>query len=108
MGVCPTDPEFREYRFNQLRELLSNYELNGIWMDYVHWHAQFEEPEPILPETCFCDNCLKNFSPDVMMFTTHAVAEDESKIKVMKEVYNQSQENRYWQQYSSPNAWTAP
>ena len=62
MGVCPTDPKFREYRFNQLRELLTNYELNGVWMDYVHWHAQFEEPEPILPETCFCDNCLKNFS----------------------------------------------
>jgi hypothetical protein len=64
MGVCPTDPGFREYRFNLLRELLSDYELDGVWMDYVHWHAQFEEPEPILPETCFCDNCLKNFSAD--------------------------------------------
>jgi hypothetical protein len=30
-------------------------------MDYVHWHAQFEEPEPILPETCFCKNCIKSF-----------------------------------------------
>ncbi|MFW5901102.1 MAG: family 10 glycosylhydrolase [bacterium] len=64
MGVCPTDPGFRKFRFNQLRELLANYELDGVWMDYVHWHAQFEEPEPILPETCFCDECLKNFSAD--------------------------------------------
>ena len=31
-------------------------------MDYLHWHAQFEEPEPILPETCFCDHCLDTFS----------------------------------------------
>ena len=62
MGVCPTEPGFRQYRFDLLRTLLSKYEVKGIWMDYVHWHAQFEEPEPILPETCFCDHCLNTFS----------------------------------------------
>lgn len=64
MGVCPTEPGFRQYRFDQLRELLNAHALDGIWMDYVHWHAQFEEPEPILPETCFCDHCLDRFSRD--------------------------------------------
>lgn len=62
MGVCPTEPGFRQYRFDQLRDLLLAYDLNGVWMDYVHWHAQFEEPNPILPETCFCDHCLDDFS----------------------------------------------
>ncbi len=62
MGVCPTEPAFRQYRFDQLRQLLTKYDLDGVWMDYVHWHAQFEEPEPILPETCFCDHCLSEFS----------------------------------------------
>lgn len=62
MGVCPTEPGFREYRYNQLRELLTNYNIDGVWMDYVHWHAQFEDPHPILPETCFCDHCLSTFS----------------------------------------------
>ena len=51
MGVCPTEPGFRHYRMNELRELLKRFDLHGIWMDYLHWHAQFEEPEPILPET---------------------------------------------------------
>lgn len=64
MGVCPTDPGFRQYRFDQLRDLLTTYNLDGVWMDYVHWHAQFEDPEPILPETCFCDHCLKRFSEE--------------------------------------------
>jgi hypothetical protein len=64
MGVCPTDPGFRKYRFNLLRNLLAEYDIDGVWMDYVHWHAQFEEPEPILPETCFCDHCLASFSKD--------------------------------------------
>ncbi len=64
MGVCPTEPGFRQYRYEQLRNLLTEYDIDGVWMDYVHWHAQFEEPEPILPETCFCENCLSAFSAD--------------------------------------------
>jgi hypothetical protein len=61
MGVCPTEPGFRKYRKSELRTLLRRFDLDGIWMDYLHWHAQFEDPEPILPETCFCDHCLTNF-----------------------------------------------
>lgn len=64
MGVCPTDPGFLKYRKDQLRDLLLEYELDGVWLDYVHWHAQFEDPEPILPETCFCDHCLAAFSEE--------------------------------------------
>jgi len=64
MGVCPTEPGFRQYRMDQLRGLLTKFDLDGIWMDYVHWHAQFEEPEPILPETCFCDHCLERFEQE--------------------------------------------
>jgi hypothetical protein len=64
MGVCPTEPGFRKYRKDQLKELLLQYELDGVWMDYLHWHAQFEEPEPILPETCFSDTCVSGFSED--------------------------------------------
>lgn len=71
MGVCPTEPGFRQYRYDLLRTLLSKYDVKGIWMDYVHWHAQFEEPEPILPETCFCDHCIKTFSE-----ATHLVIPD--------------------------------
>ena len=42
-------------------DLLRKFNLDGIWMDYLHWHAQFEDPDPILPETCFCENCLSSF-----------------------------------------------
>jgi hypothetical protein len=62
MGVCPTDPGFKEYRMEQLRTLLTKYNIDGVWMDYVHWHAQFEDPEPILPETCFCNRCMSQFA----------------------------------------------
>jgi len=61
MGVCPTEPGFRQHRINELRKLLRKFNLSGVWMDYLHWHAQFEDPEPILPETCFCEHCLTGF-----------------------------------------------
>lgn len=61
LGVCPTEPGFREFRMNELTKLAREFDLDGVWMDYMHWHAQFEEPEPILPETCFCNNCLSSF-----------------------------------------------
>ncbi len=61
MGVCPTEQGFRHYRLRQLEELIRRYNVHGVWMDYVHWHAQFEEEVPILPETCFCDRCLATF-----------------------------------------------
>ena len=62
MGVCPTDPGFRKYRETQLHELLQQNPIDGVWLDYVHWHAQFEEEEPILPETCFCEHCTSAFA----------------------------------------------
>ena len=61
MGVCPTEPGFRKFRMKELRDLLNKFDLDGIWLDYVHWHAQFEEPDPILPETCFCERCISTF-----------------------------------------------
>ena len=61
MGICPTDPGFKKYRSDQLREILQEYDVDGIFLDYVHWHAQFETNIPILPETCFCDRCTARF-----------------------------------------------
>lgn len=64
MGICLTDPGFRNYRLKQLEAILKKFDVDGIWLDYLHWHAQFETPKPILPETCFCDRCVKQFQED--------------------------------------------
>jgi hypothetical protein len=61
LGACPTEPGFRAFRRKQAEDLLVQFPLAGLWMDYFHWHAQFEEPEPILPETCFCPSCVGQF-----------------------------------------------
>ena len=92
MGVCPTEPGFQEYRFGQLRELLRKYEVKGIWMDYVHWHAQFEDPNPILPETCFCAHCLAEFSKSKNI----KLPEGDTQIKAKWILTNKDKEWRDW------------
>jgi uncharacterized lipoprotein YddW (UPF0748 family) len=62
MGICPTHPGFKAYRAEQLRAILRDYDVDGIFLDYLHWHAQFETPHPILPRTCFCDRCTGLFA----------------------------------------------
>lgn len=61
MGICPTDSGFKNERFNALSQLLTAFKVEGVFLDYFHWHAQFETPHPILPETCFCERCIGLF-----------------------------------------------
>ncbi|KYP14509.1 hypothetical protein [Flavihumibacter sp. CACIAM 22H1] len=61
MGICPTDTAFKNHRVRELSGILTDYSVDGIFLDYFHWHAQFETPAPILPETCFCNRCIGLF-----------------------------------------------
>ena len=60
-GVCPTHPGYREARMEAFRKALSDFEIDGIWLDYHHAHASWEQAVPNLPDTCFCARCLARF-----------------------------------------------
>src|SRR5262245_1311331 len=61
LGVCPTNAAFVQAKLEALQKLITSHRLDGVWLDYMHWHAQFEEPRPGLPETCFNESCVKEF-----------------------------------------------
>lgn len=63
-GICPTYEPFLESRLAALEKLVTTHEVDGVWLDYLHWHAQFEDPQPGLPETCFNPSCLERFRRD--------------------------------------------
>lgn len=63
-GICPTHEPFLQARLAALEKLVTTHELDGVWLDYLHWHAQFEDPQPGLPETCFNASCLERFRRD--------------------------------------------
>jgi len=63
-GVCPTHPGYRRSRMEAFRKTLAEFDIDGIWLDYHHAHASWEQAVPKLPDTCFCTRCLARFAQD--------------------------------------------
>ncbi|MFW6125162.1 MAG: hypothetical protein ACOC46_03350 [Pirellulales bacterium] len=62
LGLCPTSERYNREKLEELRALLqSRPTLSGIWLDYLHFHCDFELPEPPLTQSCFNDSCLERF-----------------------------------------------
>lgn len=61
-GICPSHVGYRESRMRAFRQLLEEFAVDGVWLDYHHGHASWEQAEPKLPDTCFCDRCLAGFA----------------------------------------------
>jgi hypothetical protein len=63
-GICPTHPGYRRNRMEEFQRTLRAAPIDGIWLDYHHAHASWEQSRPNLPETCFCDGCLSHFAKE--------------------------------------------
>lgn len=63
-GVCPTHPGYRKARLEAFHKALTDFEIDGIWLDYHHAQASWEQAVPNLPDTCFCERCLARFERD--------------------------------------------
>jgi hypothetical protein len=61
-GVCPTHPGYRRSRMERFQKVLREHAIDGIWLDYHHSHASWEQDDPAMPDTCFCDRCIEQFS----------------------------------------------
>lgn len=61
-GVCPTHGEYRARRMEAFRTAVRDFDIDGLWLDYHHAHASWEQAEPNLPDTCFCARCLAQFA----------------------------------------------
>ena len=64
LGICPTHEGFIQSRLAALEKLVTTHALDGVFLDYLHWHAQFEDPNPRLPETCFNESCVRAFAKE--------------------------------------------
>jgi hypothetical protein len=75
-GICPTHEAYRASRMAAFRRLLEDYAVDGVWLDYHHSHASWERAEPEMPDTCFCDRCLRRFAKDTgTIFADAPIAE---------------------------------
>jgi hypothetical protein len=60
-GVSPFHAGYRADRMNEFRRVLTTFEVDGIWLDYHHAHASWEQAEPNLPDTDFSPVALALF-----------------------------------------------
>lgn len=63
-GICPSHEAYRASRMQAFRRLLEDFAVDGVWLDYHHGHASWEQAVPNLPDTCFCARCLGRFQRD--------------------------------------------
>lgn len=61
LGACPNHPQVLLAKMRALRRLVREHALAGVWLDYLHFHCDFELPDPPLDQSCFCDRCLTRF-----------------------------------------------
>jgi hypothetical protein len=63
-GICPTHPGYRRHRMEAFRQLLETHAIDGVWLDYHHAHASWEQAVPNMPDTCFCPRCVRQFAQE--------------------------------------------
>jgi len=61
-GVSPFHEGYRRQRMAEFRRVLSQFEIDGVWLDYHHAHGSWEQDEPELPDTDFSPAALRLFS----------------------------------------------
>lgn len=64
-GVNPSHPGVRRDRLNALYRLLSQTQVDGVWLDFIRWPGRWESSRPNLMDTGFDAGTLSRFSRDV-------------------------------------------
>src|SRR5436190_8889416 len=61
-GVSPFHADYRRDRMTEFRRVLTTFDIDGIWLDYHHAHASWEQAEPNLPDTDFSPTAMRLFA----------------------------------------------
>lgn len=67
-GMCPSHEGWRQQRLELLRRWVDDYGgrggISGIWLDFIRYPGHWEEKDPQLFDTCWCDRCLTRFQKE--------------------------------------------
>lgn len=67
-GVCPTHQIWRGERLKYIEKLVKQFGgeegIDGIWLDFIRYPGRWEVKDPEIPDTCYCQRCLKKFQED--------------------------------------------
>jgi hypothetical protein len=69
-GVNPSHPAVRSEQLAALEKLLSTYDLDGVWLDFIRWPGRWEKPNPAQHLTSFDSGTLLRFQADTGITTS--------------------------------------
>ncbi len=62
LGLCPTVEWHREAKLERVREVAAEFEIDGLWLDFIRFPGHWEMHPPRLEQGCFNDSCLEAFT----------------------------------------------
>lgn len=62
LGLCPTYEWLKEAKLKQIGDFLRQTPVDGVFLDFIRWPCYWEVPEPVIEQSCFCENSLSRFS----------------------------------------------
>lgn len=63
-GLCPTQEWLRKEKLDTIGRIVKNFNVDGIWLDFIRYPCHWEVTSPVLEETCFCHTCIEKFKAD--------------------------------------------
>lgn len=78
-GICPSNEPYRQRKLNEISNLLREYPIDGIWLDFIRYPTKWEVKNPDIQRTCFCSDCLTKFSHDTNVKLPHNLTTVEEK-----------------------------
>lgn len=95
-GVCPSHMDYRASRLELLSSWFKDggksWPIDGAWLDFIRYPGRWEQLEPNIPDTCYCERCIKKFQGD-------------SEIKIPETVVTTLQTSN-WIRSNAPLKWT--
>jgi hypothetical protein len=61
LGLCPNVKWFRDEKIELIRKLAADYEIDGLWLDFIRYPGHWEVHQPRLEQGCFNTACLEAF-----------------------------------------------
>lgn len=61
MGINPAIDWYREKKLLEIKQILENYDIDGLWLDFIRYPCHWEVPNPKLEQSSFDDVSIKKF-----------------------------------------------
>jgi len=63
-GLIPIIPFIREKKLKEIRELVTRFPIDGVWLDFIRWPCHWEVHHPRIEQTSFDPLTLEQFQKD--------------------------------------------